>query len=252
MRALPFFLALALVACPPMPNTQDAGRMVDNSCGVDCEAQRHYGLIANRCYEYSDSPTSAQATPVLGAWVKPVFTLEGNVPVMPVEYRVSGLLMMKDSFAFADCHLWLMWRDWPMTSESVTYKNEASAIVGIKWLESDSVAGETVNSSAKADVVTNMSGAHTVKDSTFRTSLAEPSATELRTPLENFASGLTLVLNESPDNNGIDPQRIFVPERGFVVIQTSLQRTGGSALRRYLQAVRDIGTPDSGSSDCGI
>ena len=58
MRLFVLSLLLVLTACGPVKPTTDGGS-VDDSCGIDCVSQNRYGLIANRCFEYSVSDTTA-------------------------------------------------------------------------------------------------------------------------------------------------------------------------------------------------
>src|SRR5512140_2444422 len=96
MRHLLAAVMLGLVGCgPTVKPTPDAGP--DTSCGIDCAAQNRYGLIARRCFEYSNDPLNGQDPAALGALVLPVTKLEGGLDVMPVEYLQLGQLRMRDS-----------------------------------------------------------------------------------------------------------------------------------------------------------
>src|SRR4051794_124877 len=98
MRFLPLFPALVLVfACGPAKPTPDAGP--DTSCGLDCASQEIFGLIKNRCFEYSDDPLNKQTPPALGVWVKPdLFKLEGGIDTIEVDYRKGGQTVQLDYF----------------------------------------------------------------------------------------------------------------------------------------------------------
>jgi len=129
-------LTLALSACgSSTTTTPDAGP--DVSCGLDCAAQARYGLIIDRCFEYSTSKTTADDPPALGLWVRPVFTIEGGVKVIPVEYRQNGQIKMIDSFGIVDGTLKLMRREFSGTGQSVTYKTGMD-ITGVTWLQMES------------------------------------------------------------------------------------------------------------------
>lgn len=240
-------LPLAL-ACGEKPNTmQDAGP--DTTCGLDCVAQNRYGLVVNRCFEYSSDPLNKQDPPALGMWVKPVFTLEGGVKVLPVEYRQNGQIKMIDSFAFVNGDLTLMRREFSGTGQSVTYKT-SDVITGVKWLSTASGAGETYTTSTSAFVV-NQSGNGTTTPTTYRMTTADATSSELRTPLQTYTTGLKLLAGETPDH-GSDPRRVYVPDVGFTVIASTFTLAPGSPLPFHVQRIRDIGTPDGGNEDCSL
>ncbi|MCC6334569.1 MAG: hypothetical protein IT380_11350 [Myxococcales bacterium] len=247
MRLLALGLSLFVLACGPKPTTmQDAGP--DTSCGLDCVAQARYGLIVERCFEYSSDPLNAQDPPTLGAWVRPVFTLEGGVKVIPVEYRQNGQIRMIDSFSIVDGNLRLMRREFAGTGQSVTYKTGMD-ITGVQWLTQGSSAGETYTSSTDA-FIANQSSTMTVP-TTYRMTTAAASASELRTPLETYTSGLKLLVGETPDH-GSDPRRVYVPDVGFVVLASSFSLVPGTTVAVSLQKIRDIGSPDGGSDACSL
>ncbi len=242
-------LAAVLAACgPPTTTRPDAGP--DTSCGLDCAAQNRFGLVVNRCFEYSSDPLNKQPLPAMGAWVKPVFTLEGGVKVLPVEYRVTGQINMIDNFAFRDGELYLMRREFSRTGQSVTYKDSANAIVGVKWLSQGTGAGETLTTAATGFLV-NQSGNGTNDATTYKVTTFAGTTSELRTPLETYPSGLKLIYSETP-NHGSDTRRVWVPDVGFVLLASDFSLTPGSPTPLVVQRIRDIGTPDAGTEDCSL
>jgi hypothetical protein len=240
--------SLLLLTCGSSTPRTDGGVIVDTSCGIDCDAQRFFGLIAGRCLAYSTSPTRADVPPAMGAVVKPVFSLEGNVPVMQVEYREGGQIKMIDSFAFPNGDLQLMRREWPQAGQSVSYKNDSMRITGVKWLQPGTENGAFVSASS-ADVILNRMAMRETRTVSYRATAATASATDSRTPFATLDGGITLLVGETPDN-GSDPRRLFVPSLGFGVIATSLQFSGGTAQPRYLQAVYEPGA--DGGADCSL
>lgn len=240
-------IASVLAACGPRPTTTpDAGP--DTSCGLDCAAQNRYGLIVDRCFEYSDSNTTPADPPALGAWVRPVFTLEGGLKVLPVEYRVNGQIKMIDSFTIRGGALYLVRREFSGTGQSVTYKTGMD-ITGVQWLQMESGAGETYTTETDAFVANPSGGVST--PTTYRMSTAAASASELKTVLTTYTSGLKLLVGETPDH-GSDPRRVFVPDVGFVLIASSFSLRPGTAASYHLQKIRDIGSPDGGSEGCSV
>ena len=249
MRA--WLLAVAVTACGTS-STGGADAGPDTRCGLDCAAQATYGLVVGRCFEYSDDSTRKKDPPSLGVLVLPVFTLDNSVKVLPVEYRQSGQLKMRDSFVFKNGDLLLARREFPGTDQSVTYRDSALAVSGVKWLQRDSASGETYTSAVKALVV-NAAGMSNSTDSSYRVTTAVPSAAELKTPLNGYLDGLKLITGESPTDNGSDPRRVFVPNVGFVLIASPLSLTPGTPTTPMsLQRIRDMGTPDAGSGDCSL
>lgn len=241
-------LGLPLVACGPKMNTmQDAGP--DTSCGLDCVAQRRYGLLINRCFEYSSDPLTKQDPPALGLWVKPVFPLEGGVKVLPVEYRINGQIKMIDNFGIVDGDLVLMRREFSGTGQSVTYKKN-DVITGVKWLSTASGSGETYTTSTSAFVV-NQAGNGMTSPTTYIMTTADATSSELRTPMQTFTTGMKLLVSETPDH-GSDPRRVYVPDVGFTVVSSTFTLAPGSALPFHVQRIRDIGTPDGGNEDCSL
>jgi hypothetical protein len=249
MRLLASSLALlGLIACgPPRPTTD--GGTVDTSCGLDCVAQKTFGLIVNRCFEYSTSDSTANDPPALGVFVRDVFTLEGGVKVLPVDYRVGGQARMTDNFAFvADGSLRLMRREFPQQGQSITFRNDAMAITGVTWLLADVGPGQSQTTSSQAFVV-NQSGAGTTEPTTYRVSTTMAMPNQLKTPLATYADGLRVLTTQTPDR-GADPSRVFVREVGFIALSSPFNITGGNPTPVYLQRIRDVGTPDGGNEPC--
>lgn len=252
MRLTLLALALALVACSPPAPTPDAGP--DTSCGFDCAAQNKYGLIKNRCFEYSSDPLTKQDPPALGVWVKDnganLFNLEGGVPVLQVEYRMTGQIRMIDDVAVIGGALMLMRREFVATGQSITYKDSANKIVGVKWLALDTAAGQTLTTQASGFLV-NQSGVGTTDDTTFKVTTFDASASELQALTQTYPAGLKLVFSETPAH-GNDTRRVFIPDVGFAVIASNYALTGGAPLPMTLQKVRDIGSADGGTADCSL
>lgn len=248
MRRLVLALSsAALLACGPTSQTpDDAGP--DTSCGLDCAAQSRYGLVVDRCFEYVDPTGTSTGLPALGAWVRPVVTLEGGLKVLPVEYRVNGQIKMVDNFTIRDGALLLARREFTTSGRSVTYRT-GTDITGVQWLLMESGPGETYTTTTDA-YLTTQTGGETVATS-YRMSTAEASTSELKTPLETYASGLKLLAGETPDH-GSDPRRVFVPEVGFTLIASPLSLEPGAAVPLSLTAIREPGTADGGTEPCSL
>lgn len=240
-------LLILTAACGEMKKVVDAGP--DTSCGFDCAAQARFGLIQNRCFEYSSDPTTKTDPPALGAWVRTMTTLEGGVQVLPVEYRAGGQILAVDNFAIKNGDLWLMRRQFIRDGQSVTYKT-GSAITGVKWFSLGSAAGENASTDADAFVV-GSSGTGTTTATSYQVSTSMPSVSELKTPLLTYSDGVKVLVGETPDH-GSDTRRIWVPDTGFTLISSSFSIAGGTALPYLLQRVRDPGTPDGGAADCSL
>ncbi len=239
---------LALAACGPANKpVPDAGP--DTSCGLDCAAQSHFGLQVGRCFEYSGNATSKDDPPALGLWVRPVFTLEGGVKVLPVEYRVTGQTKMIDSFFFKDGELYLARREFSTTGQSVTYRDAANAIVGVKWLDQASAGGETYTTDAQAYVV-GRSGAGTTDPVTYQVTTFAGTASDQKSPLQPYPNALKLVFGDT--THGADARRVYVPDVGFSIIATNFVLSGPAATPVYLQQVRDVGDADAGQADCSL
>ncbi|MFZ5470879.1 MAG: hypothetical protein ACOZIN_15745 [Myxococcota bacterium] len=249
MRVFACLLTVALAACgpPARPPPPDAGP--DTSCGLDCAAQEHFGLLVNRCFEYSTSSTASNPA-AIGVLVRPVEVLEGGLAVLPVEYRESGQVKMTDYFTLKDGNLLLARRSW-LPGQSVTYRQEQQGpITGATWLEAGALAGENVSSAVQATV--QGSGAQRTEATTVRVVLAAASTSERTVPLKTFDEALQLILSETPDH-GIDTRRVFVANTGFIFFATPFSpAAGATASPYYLQKVRDLDSPDGGTLECGF
>ena len=251
MRAQLVLLVVIVTACGQVSKGgTDAGP--DTSCGLDCAAQATYGLVVNRCFEYSDDASKKTDPPAMGAQVLPVFTLDNKLKVLPVEYRQGGQLKMRDSFAIQNGELLLIRREFTQSNQSVTYRDSMLQASGVKWLQTHSAAGETSTTMVKALVV-NAAGAMSSTDSSYRVTTAAPSASELRTPLNAYIDGVKLLFSENPTDNGSDSRRVFVPQVGFVLIASPFSLSPGAPTTPLmLQRIRDIGSPDAGAGDCSL
>ncbi len=223
--------------------------MIDTRCGLDCAAQKSYGLLLNTCFEYAEGPTATNP-PAIGAFVREVFELEGHVKVIVVEYSSGGQRKMTDSFGIKDGTLLLMRREFA-GGQSVTYKNAATDIVGVGWLERTSAAGSNLQSTSSADVL--MGGSTRKTESTsYRTTLAAASEAQTTVPAQAtpFDGGLQMLFSETPDH-GSDGLRVWVPDVGFINFSSSFQLTGGNSLQYRLQRIRTIDpASDAGEKPC--
>lgn len=244
MRLMLTTLALWLAtACDPVKPTVDAGP--DTSCGLDCAAQQAFGLMKNRCFEYSSSPLNKQTPPDLGVWVKPeLFELEGGISTIEVQYRRGGQTVQTDFFTLPNGELTLVRRI--AGNQSVTYRT-GSAITGVKWLTQVTGPGENFSTNSTAFLSRDDSSTATA----YRVTTDTPSATEKKTPLDTFETAFKVLFGESPDH-GADSRRVFVPGTGFTLIASPFNLLGGSPTPVYLQRIRDIGTPDAGAESCSL
>lgn len=244
----PMAVAVVLVGCGPMKPTVDAGP--DTSCGFDCAAQNRYGLIFDRCFEYSTDSSTGSSPPSLGVWVRKettadgLFELEGSVKTITVEYRQSGQTVQTDAFAIKNGDLYLMRRI--AGGKSVTFKTNG-VITGVKWLTMGTASGENFSTSADAFLSSDNSSTPT----TYRVTTDTPTAIEKRTPMQTWDTGVKLIFGETPDH-GSDPRRVWVPDTGFTLIASPFNLLGGSPTAHYLQRVRDLGTPDAGTEACSL
>lgn len=244
MRLMPATSLLALgllVGCGAPKPTPDAGP--DTSCGLDCVAQENYGLIVNRCFEYTDDPLTPKTPPSLGVWVREVFELEGGIKSIPVEYRQGGQTMQTDYFTIKNGELWLLRR--ADRTGSVTYRTD-TAITGVKWLALGTVSGENFSTSTTAFLTDNTSTA-----TAYRITTDTPTGGEKKTPAGTYETAVKILFGETPDH-GADPRRIFVPGVGFTVVASPFSLLGGSPTPHLLQRVRDIGTADAGPEVCSL
>ena len=244
MRTTLLSVAVVLgTACGPVKPTVDAGP--DTSCGLDCAAQEAYGLILNRCFEYSADPSNKQPSPELGVLVKPeLFELEGGIKTIAVEYRKLGQPVQTDYFTIKNGDLTLMRRI--AGNFSVTYRTD-TAITGVKWLSTGTAAGENFSTSTTAFLSRDDSSTAT----SYRITTDTPTGAEKRTPLATYDDAYKILIGESPDH-GSDPRRVFVRGTGFTVIASPFNLLGGSPTPVYLQRIRDIGTADAGPESCSL
>ncbi|MBL8957790.1 MAG: hypothetical protein JNK82_43850 [Myxococcaceae bacterium] len=243
MRSL-YVVVLGLVACSGGGTpTVDAGPMVDTSCGFDCAAQQKYGLIAGRCFEYSDTNVVVDP-PALAAEVLAKRDVEG-VEVMDVAYTRTGNPVMRDLFTIVNGELKLVRREFGASGTSVAYKDSTGKLTGVKWLTPTTGAGENFSTMTEADVIFPPA-ARVTTTTTYRVTTNEPTGTDLRFPIGTYDAGVRLILTETPDH-GNDSRRTWVPGVGFVMLTSPLATTGPK-LEYSLQKVKD--TPDGGP--CGF
>lgn len=246
MRALLLTVAACcLAACgTPVKPVVDAGP--DTSCGLDCAAQANFGLILQRCFEYSDSATTASDPAKLGVLVQDVFELEGGTKTIRVEYRQGGQIRQTDFFAFKNGgELWLLRRI--AGGSSVTYRT-GTEITGVKWLGAEVLAGQNASTSADAF----LSAGEITEATTVLVVTDTPTEQEKKSPLQTSDTAVKVVFNESPKDHGVDPRRVFVPGLGFTLIASPFALMPGSPTPYSLQRVRDMGTPDAGSAACSL
>ncbi len=237
------FTVLLLVACSGGKTTPDAGPMIDTSCGLDCAAQERYGLIAGRCFEYSNTG-SVVDPPALAAEVRAVRDVEG-VKVMDVAYTKTGNPQMLDLFTIVNGELKLIRREFGVGTASVAFKDDSGKLVGVKWLAPTTGGGENFSTSVKADVIAPPA-ARVSEDTTYRVTTNDPSGTDLRFPIGTFDAGVRMLITQTPDR-GSDSRRTWIPGVGFALVTTPLV-IGGTPLEYTLQKVKD--TPDGGP--CGF
>jgi hypothetical protein len=230
--------ALALAACGPAKGPTDAS--VDSSCGIDCAAQAEYGLLPQTCFEYAGSNL-----PALGVQVGPVEQLEGGVAVMPVTYKVGGLIRQKDAFTVRDGALVQVRREWP-PGNSVSYQDGSGNLVGVTWLSPGQGAGEVTRNTVSARRVGG--GKDETTSTKFDVSLEEATPLALKTPKGTFPSGLRLNIAEVPEHAS-DIRRVLVRGTGFIRLSSPLDAAGGSAAGEY--ELVSVETLPEGSFDCG-
>jgi hypothetical protein len=183
-------------------------------------------------------------------YVREVFKLEGDVKVIVVEYSSGGQRKMTDSFGLKDGTLLLMRREFA-GGQSVTYKNAATDIVGVGWLERSSAVGSNLQSSSSADVLMG-GGARKTESTSYRTTLAAASEAQTTVPARAtpFDGGLQMLFSETPDH-GSDGIRVWVPEVGFINFSSSFQLTGGTSVQYRLQRIRTLDpASDAGEKPC--
>ena len=251
LRPALVFVVLALAACSP-PAPKPDGGSVDTSCGLDCAAQQKFGLIIGTCFEYSN--TNAGQNPAsLGGEVLDVFTLEGGVKVIPLEYRELGQLRMRDSFGIVGNELRLMRREFA-GGNSVTWKDSSNAIVGVGWLHTNSSSGESIEVTRTATTVSG-GGTGMNADATHRVTVTEitstsSTASDLTTPLKTYESALSMLFNAAP---ATDNRRLWVPDVGFISFSNTFTLSGsGTAVPYKLQKIRDLKADGGSSTLCGF
>lgn len=244
MRLILFAVALGLsTACGPVKPKVDAGP--DTSCGLDCAAQEVFGLIKNRCFEYSTDPLQKQTPPELGVLIAPeLFTLEGGISTIAVEYRKQGQIVGTDYFTFKSGDLTLLRRI--AGTQSVTYRTD-TAITGVKWLSQGTGTGENFSTTTSAFLSRDDSSTPTA----YRITTDVPTGGEKKTPLATYDNAIKILFGESPDH-GSDSRRIFASGVGFTVIASPFNLLGGTPTPVYLQRIRDIGTADAGTESCSL
>ncbi|MBS1149114.1 MAG: hypothetical protein H6Q89_812 [Myxococcaceae bacterium] len=249
MRSLLLVCLTTLIACGTPSKPVDAGTPIDTSCGLDCVAQKSFGLLLNTCFEYADGPTATNP-PAVGVFVREIFTLEGGVKTIGVEYSIGGQKKMTDSFGIKDGTLLLMRREFS-GGQSVTYKNTANEIVGVGWLDKGANVGSNLQSTSNADVL--LGGSNRMSESTtYRVTLAEATTSQITVPARAtpWDGGMQMLFSESPDH-GSDGLRIWVPEVGFINFSSTFQLAGGSSAQYRLQRIRTIDpTSDAGEKPC--
>jgi hypothetical protein len=249
MRRLDVLL-LGLVACSGVGcsgngnPTVDAGPMIDTSCGFDCAAQERYGLIAGRCFEYSNT-SAVVDPPALAAEVLAKRNVEG-VDVMDVAYTRTGNPVMRDLFTIVNGELKLVRREFGASGSSVAYKDSTGKLTGVKWLEPGTGPGENFSTMTEADVIFPPA-ARVTTSTTYRVTTNAPSGTDLRFPIGTYDAGVRMLITETPDPHGNDSRRTWVPGVGFALVTSPLATTG-TPLEYSLQKVKDI--PDGGP--CGF
>lgn len=232
-------LVAGLTGCgSPSTPVPDAGP--DTSCGLDCAAQKAYGLISGTCFEYS-STGSAQTPASLGALVLPAISIEGGLTVIPVEYRAGGQLKQKDSFMIVDGALKLARREYG-AGGSVTYQDGQGNIVGAKWLELSPTAGQPFTSNVTAKLVPS----NDAQSTTYRVVANASSTNDLTVPLKKYDTGFTLLINESPDH-GADSRRVWVDQVGFVMFIAPFSVSGVGQTQEF--RLQNVKTNVTGS--CG-
>ena len=229
-----------------MTTPPDAGPVVDTTCGIDCAAQQSYGLIAGTCFEYTDT-TSTVSPPALGVEVMPKLELEGGIPVMQVKYSVGGQRRLQDSFTIVNGELKLVRREFGPGGTSVSYKKTTGELEGVKWLATNTAAGENISTMTSADVITP--AARVTDATTYRVTTSAPGTSDLNVPYAPFDGGLKLLITESPTDHGSDTRRVWVPGVGFALITTPLMLVGGVSQEYRLQNIK---YPADAGSLCGF
>ena len=237
-----FALVCLLAACGASGGKTDAG-VIDTSCGFDCAAQKKLGLIPGTCFEYSKNGMK-QTIPDLGVLVLAPSELEGGLKVVELDYLESGQTKMRDALTLKNGELFLVRRSY-QPGQSVSFRDTANTLSGVKWLTSQTSGGENYVTTGIADVVGG-AGGRKQDPSTYTTVVVEASGPELTTPMQTFDAGLTLVQSET-GNHAADSLRVFVPNVGFVRFSTSFDLAGAGSGGYRLQEVRDMNASDGGT-----
>jgi hypothetical protein len=221
------------------------GSTVDDSCGVDCDAQAHYGLTLSTCFEYTTQASGTSDPADLGVFVRGVGKLEGDVPVIDLEYRQSGQILRTDSIRLTDGDFLLARRSG--TFGSYTYVNDAGVPEGVAWLRAGSKVGQASTTVATVDAIVD--GTRAKVPVSYRVDVVTPSVSEkdLTVPQGSYDEGLKLIVTENPSHD-TDPQRVFVPSVGFVRFTSKLGQSGNYQTYR-LQKFRPI---PEGDESCGL
>lgn len=222
-------------------DTHHADAGPDTNCGLDCSAQDEFGLTLKRCFEFSSSPTAAESPQTYAIYVKGLFTLEGNVPSIEVDYLSSGQLKGQDFFTLSGGTLKLARRI--TGTSSATYLING-AIDGVQWLPSGTIAGAQIDTTR--DERLSDGGLNDVE---YRVTTVTASPSELTTvkPAISTDGGFTMIFNTTPAANS-DAQRVFVPGTGFIRVTPSTSIIAGG-VPYYLQNIRDI---DAGADPCSL
>lgn len=235
--------ALAFCACPePQKEPVDAGP--DTSCGLDCAAQREFGLTFKRCFEFSPSPALPEYPQTFAIYVKGLFTLEGDVDTIEVQYLSSGQIRGQDFFTLPGGTLTLARRI--SGGSSATYLNNG-VVDGVQWLPMGTIAGAQIDTTRDE----RLSSGTTTEDVEYRVTTLAPSAGDLTTVDASIDTdgGYVMIFNSTPAAKS-DTQRVFVPGLGFTRVTPSPSIIAGG-VPYYLQAVRDIDL-DAGTDPCSL
>lgn len=235
--------ALAFCACPqPHQEPVDAGP--DTSCGLDCAAQNEFGLTFKRCFEFSSSSTVAEYPQTYAIYVKGLFTLEGNVQTIEVDYYSSGQIKGQDFFTLPGGTLTLARRI--SGGSSATYLKD-NAVDGVQWLPMGTIAGAEIDTTRDERLSTGTTNTGV----SYRITTVEASPGELTTlnPAIATDGGFSMIFNSTPAAKS-DTQRIFVPGVGFTRVTPSSTIIAGG-VPYYLQNIRDIDL-DAGTDPCSL
>lgn len=247
MRRLFFCLAVVASAagCGSKP-TPDAGPMIDTSCGIDCAAQGRYGLLKGTCFEYSDTSSIASPPSLAAEVMEAIENFEGSNTVIQVRYTSGGQRRQQDTFTILNGELRLVRREFGAGGTSVSYKNAAGDLEGVKWLAVNTGIGENISMMSSADVITP--GSRVTEATTYRVTTSAAGTADLNVPYTSFDGGVRMLITESPMDHGSDTRRVWVPDVGFAMITTPLMLSGGASQEYKLQNIKN--TADGGI--CGF